>query len=780
MIEFMQHLRKGDPVAKEIHLEYGGNRKAFTEQARMYLVRLQSPMLPSPVPVYTRATESKRENDMSKEESPSSIPSSQRQQTQPTPHMSPIGKITRSANEDSSPASPFGNRMGLSQSNTSSSPPPSQPPYSNGPNHSQNVGSVATTPLEDMSHDADMEQMVANLTIVDDEEEGEEELTKNVTATPKAPPGLGTTITVNQSTIQGEIRSEKSSKTPLTPNMIATNVPEDIETSTTEGTNVNPTSAAPKWQPKRLWTRLKEQPGTILANQIAPNKTTAQNTNPPPRLHLGPRMELTATWSLPLGYLRERTLAKVKALQEAKKESKLDGKNDAGLNYQQSVQNVDPEKLTVRDALRSLTVGLFRRGCAENGSSSAIIAKEVVPAHTNGGTDGRNQNVANGNSGAGGFHFEIDHQRGLIWGNVPFYTPRTPGNVILRLYFEDDPLFTLATSASIRVVVREIDLEPTLRFILSNFKGKKGSTNFSSIHSLAAVLDQYQKSDNGLIGDGAGRAAWGCICESKKIVEASKQEYIKKKEKSLKAENELNKVKDDNLGRWKGERERIESEEKTSENDELSCEENSGMMLESRWREKMNVVMGERASFERKWREVQSSFASVLKAVVMNNDASSLLKRELVTKLKCEYSLWCSLCECFAENPFELNIAIDNDSRTTYSRYPYPMTVKHIEMCKEKCRAMQVEMLGFVPQLCKLSQVQVNDQSNELSKLSASMEKYYEEKYNAPSMTSANVKNLAREMTEDTVSLCESFPKGTRVVVFGSSANGFGYVKSLM
>ena len=113
------------------------------------------------------------------------------------------------------------------------------------------------------------------------------------------------------------------------------------------------------------------------------------------------------------------------------------------------MQHVDPEKLTIRDALRSLTVGLFRRGCTENGSNSAIIAKEVVPAHASGKTDGGNGSNGNGHSGStGGFHFEIDHQRGLIWGNVPFYTPRTPGNVVLRLYFEDDALYTLATSAN--------------------------------------------------------------------------------------------------------------------------------------------------------------------------------------------------------------------------------------------------------------------------------------------------------------------------------------------
>ena len=126
----------------------------------------------------------------------------------------------------------------------------------------------------------------------------------------------------------------------------------------------------------------------------------------------------------------------------------------------------------------------------------------------------------------------------------------------IEIIFEDDALYTLATSACIRVVIRENDLEPTLRFILSNFKSRKGTTNFSSIHSLAAVLDQYRQSRNGMNGEGAGRAAWGCICESKKIVEASKLEYTKKKLKSVKAEKEMIQIKEENEKRWKEEKDR--------------------------------------------------------------------------------------------------------------------------------------------------------------------------------------------------------------------------------
>ena len=103
-----------------------------------------------------------------------------------------------------------------------------------------------------------------------------------------------------------------------------------------------------------------------------------------------------------------------------------------------------------------------------------------------------------------------------------------------------------------------------------------------------------------------------------------------------------------------------------------------------------------------------------------------------------------------------------------------PMTNKHFEMCKEKRTSMQLEVLGFVPKIIKIDQVKSYDRTNELSKLSASMEDFYQKKYTVPSMTSMQIKNIAKEMTQRAVSQCKSFPKGTSVVVFGSLANGFG------
>ena len=74
--------------------------------------------------------------------------------------------------------------------------------------------------------------------------------------------------------------------------------------------------------------------------------------------------------------------------------------------------------------------------------------------------------------------------------------------------------------------------------------------------------------------EGAGRAAWGCICESRKILQSSLEEYTRRKEKILISEKEL-----------------------LDEKDGLEDEE----LI--KWKERMGTVMSEKAGVERKWRE---------------------------------------------------------------------------------------------------------------------------------------------------------------------------------
>ena len=179
-------------------------------------------------------------------------------------------------------------------------------------------------------------------------------------------------------------------------------------------------SPSPSQSTGKTTEQVKDEPKPYQRRQVRnqPGKILANNTGQGKVITLPPRCELTARWSLPLSYLR--TLA---------------------LQNQNETTNI-----TVRDALTTLSVGLYRRGCSDNGVTSSIVSKEVMGAQDS-------------------FHFAVDESSDSVWGDVPFYTPRSPGNVVFRLYFENDPVVTLATGPTIIVDVQENDLEPTLRYV---------------------------------------------------------------------------------------------------------------------------------------------------------------------------------------------------------------------------------------------------------------------------------------------------------------------------
>ena len=606
----------------------------------------------------------------------------------------------------------------------------------------------------------ELEAMVANLTVGNDDNLPRIPVQSSLLPPPGMSPQMSPSAPIHQRRMMATNPPPGLPQNTSTPTMMATHssvpapalshVATSTPTASIDSSEVEPTtqtsgktviSAPIKWQPRRLNNRLKDQPGRLLANNVP---ATLEGK---PYLSLRPRKELVATWQLPLSYLRERTMSKI---QKEKEKAASDAEN--GLP-----PSVPPKNLTIRDALRTLTVGLFRRGCPENGSSSAIIAKEVVPA-----ADRAHQDE---------FHFEINQQTGTIWGTVPFFTPRTPGNVVLRLYFEDNAIMTLAVSQCISVIVAANDLEQTLRFILSNFKSKRGSTNFSSIHSLAAVLQQYtpspansdrnQHHHHSQNMDGAGRAAWGGICESRKVVDACKQDFFKKKAKHEKEIRELEIVKEDiDAGLAdEGTEERTQKESTDDVNEDVK-----------EWREKMNTVMGDRASNERKWREIQSAFASVLKSAIRNPASPQLLKPDIIKKLELEYNLWCPLCEHFAPNPFEE----ERGDGSTSINYPYPTSQKHIRACVDSRSSMQQEILGFQVKTALLTPSTYLNQNGVCAKLTKSMEKLYNAEYGVKSSLILRKKALVRDLAESAVTNCDVLPKGTRVAVFGSSANGFG------
>lgn len=477
-----------------------------------------------------------------------------------------------------------------------------------------------------------------------------------------------------------------------------------------------------EYQPKRLWTRLDEQPGKVLANNVPAAIGTV--------VDLHPREELKAKWMLPLSYLRQHAAGK---------------------------DNVR----SVRDLLDNLAVGLFRRGCTENGAQASIVSKEVLTPAGESRSD---------------YPFQVMND--AVVGTVPFFSPRTPGHVVFRLYWQDEPLYTLATGPTLNVRVTERDFESSIRFILSNFKAKKvNPTSLSSLNSLSLVLEQFQLPPTvqqqrvAQQLEGAGRGVWGCICEARKVLDTCASEYHKTTAKLQKLEDSVEDLKT-----------KVEDEEKESgksqDGDEGSEEELTENVLA--FREKQKTLMSGRASCERKWRDSQLAFASILKAVVTNPSMTAILRRELISKLRLEYELWCPLSEEFA-------VPGDSDSNKMWyeplNDLPHAITADHIQMCTEARSKLQQRSLGFDPNITKLESVLYPDQGRNrqmnpaavsvFNQLSSAMGQLYQDNYATADLI-LRQREMIRMQTESFVKMCDCFPPGTKVAIFGSSANGFG------
>jgi DNA polymerase sigma len=139
-----------------------------------------------------------------------------------------------------------------------------------------------------------------------------------------------------------------------------------------------------------------------------------------------------------------------------------------------------------------------------------------------------------------------------------------------------------------------------------------------------------------------------------------------------------------------------------------------------------------------------------------------LLRTEQIAKLKFEYELWCPICESSAVMP-----------RNTSSLAPF---------LNAKCD-MQQSRLGFIP-ADRITLEQVLATTNKggaltaagvLQGLATSMHHMYETEIR-PSHDFYISREKVRAQVETLVTnQCQAhFPEGTRVLVFGSSANGFG------
>jgi hypothetical protein len=216
----------------------------------------------------------------------------------------------------------------------------------------------------------------------------------------------------------------------------------------------------------------------------------------------------------------------------------------------------------------------------------------------------------------------IQRNPGRQWQGLSLPSPGgspTPGNVILRLFWQNDPLHTLATGPTLAVKVDKGDVEPTLRFILSNFKAKKGSaTSLSSILSLTTVLENFSVVSGPQ--QGWEKAAWGCICEARKgaQLELSLDLFVCVCQGILRSPNlcfqvfevcgcEYSKTKD-KLANVKKEVEELREQMVTQG-------EADGELVEN-LNEKMGALMGGQSSNERKWRDAQFAYANMLKVCV--------------------------------------------------------------------------------------------------------------------------------------------------------------------
>eukprot|EP00592_Proboscia_alata_P007846 CAMPEP_0194365958 /NCGR_PEP_ID=MMETSP0174-20130528/13953_1 /TAXON_ID=216777 /ORGANISM="Proboscia alata, Strain PI-D3" /LENGTH=1515 /DNA_ID=CAMNT_0039140869 /DNA_START=344 /DNA_END=4891 /DNA_ORIENTATION=- len=643
--------------------------------------------------------------------------------------------------------------------------------------------------------------------------------------------------------------------------------------------------------PKRI---MKNQPGTII---VLPTN----NSHPPNNaIVLRPRQELMAQWSLPLSYLRNRVQNCPALLSKCK----------------------DPNTLSIRDAMSTLTVGLFRRGCAENyhlypqqqsnnsHNNNNVLADSVLSSGVDDSTAVNKSNSNSSNSAQSqqtgistsiisktvtSFQTTVHQQSDTIYGTIPFYAPRTPGTLVFRLFLESDSVYTLATGPTMMVDVQGEDLEVSLRFVLSNLKMKKsggnnnnnsgntsgdksggGGSSLSSLNSLAWIfgnvrltspLPQQQQfrqnpdnrraynnhnNNTSFAYENAGRAAWGCLCESRKVFDSAHDEFQNKMQKVASTEEgifqELNELKeaeaeiaeigDENNGTpndsdapnvvngditenndadyanknsstcdavMKQQAKEVmaatindgkdNSKDPTNENKNENGDKQSvkPKTKKKQLEKKLTQLFRERSNIERRWRDVQSSYSSILKAITQNaNNVGHFLRRDQILKIRAEYELWCPFCESMA--PFS-SLSSSGGSPTKQdhnSNHPNQQQNNNrvdMKSLSESTlfakRKLQFQTLGFLPAILTTSSLLSQSSTKRghaspqavLQALSSAMQTVHARELR-PMRDFYILRESVRKWVEEIVlTKCiplKVFPVGTTVEVFGSSANGFG------
>jgi hypothetical protein len=186
-----------------------------------------------------------------------------------------------------------------------------------------------------------------------------------------------------------------------------------------------------------------------------------------------------------------------------------------------------------------------------------------------------------------------------------------------------------------------------------------------------------------------------------------------------------------------------------------------------------------------------------------------LLRQDMIQKMRLEYELWCPLCEEFAvpgENgeaalsvAAQASNAIDGEITPPITMwyeplksFPPMLTTDHVRICQESRARMQSNTLNFVPNTRSLQDLLfVRAPSGAkggaatttmnpgavavLNQLSGAMGQVFQECFTPEAEQRVQrQKEMIRAQLEALVQQCDGFPAGTKVVIFGSSANGFG------
>ena len=146
-----------------------------------------------------------------------------------------------------------------------------------------------------------------------------------------------------------------------------------------------------------------------------------------------------------------------------------------------------------------------------------------------------------------------------------------------------------------------------------------------------------------------------------------------------------------------------------------------------------------------------------------------------MSKMRLEYHLWCPLTETFAPNPFGTSHHPDGILPGDVSNFPNNVTKNIEKKCVDSRNKQRKELLGFIPNSSKVDTLGVRKKNNSdfLRELSSAMNQIYLEEY-AVSDAVWKRREKVRATVERVVAESGEFPQGTRVSVFGSSANGFG------